>query len=73
MGPAAPVTPLGQLAFFVDFLKQSGLFDAWVENCPLARSSSNAPRTRDILGTLRLSTLAGHYRYSHVTTCGATA
>jgi hypothetical protein len=65
--PAAPVTPLGQLPFFVDFLKQAGLFDAWVKNCPLALSSPNAPRTRDILGTLLLSTLAGHYRYAHVT------
>jgi hypothetical protein len=27
---AAPVTPLGQLAFFTDYLKQTGLFDAWV-------------------------------------------
>ena len=26
----APVTPLGQLAFFIDYLKQAGLFDAWV-------------------------------------------
>ena len=32
----APVTPLGQLAFFIDYLKQAGLFDAWVADCPLA-------------------------------------
>jgi hypothetical protein len=25
----APVTPFGQLPFFIDYLKQSGLFDAW--------------------------------------------
>ncbi len=29
--PAAAVTPLGQLPFFIEFLKVSGLFDAWVE------------------------------------------
>jgi hypothetical protein len=25
---AAPVTPFGQLPFFIDYLKQAGLFDA---------------------------------------------
>jgi hypothetical protein len=25
-----PVTPFGQLPFFFDYLKQAGLFDAWV-------------------------------------------
>src|SRR5215831_3638172 len=28
--PAAPVTTMGQLAFFIEYLKQGGLFDAWV-------------------------------------------
>ncbi len=28
--PAAAVTPLGQLPFFIEFLKVSGLFDVWV-------------------------------------------
>jgi hypothetical protein len=64
---AAPVTPMGQLPFFIDFLKQGGLFDAWVGDCPLALTSPNAPGRRDVLGTLLLSTLAGHYRYAHVT------
>jgi hypothetical protein len=64
--PAAPVTPLGQLPFFIDYLKQGGLFDAWVGDCPLGLHSPNAPRKRDLLGTLLLSTLAGHYRYAHV-------
>jgi hypothetical protein len=27
---ADAVTPLGQLPFFIDFLKVSGLFDAWI-------------------------------------------
>ena len=39
----APVTPFGQLPFFIDYLKQAGLFDAWVADCPLAFSSPNAP------------------------------
>jgi Transposase DDE domain group 1 len=65
--PTVPVTPLGQLPFFIDYLKQGGLFDAWVADCPLVLSSPNAPHKRDLLGTLLLSTLAGHYRYAHVT------
>lgn len=65
--PHAAVTPLGQLPFFIDFLKVSGLFDAFVEECPLKYQSPNAPNKRDVLGTLMLSILAGHKRYAHIT------
>jgi Transposase DDE domain group 1 len=61
------VTPLGQLPFFIEFLKQGGLFDGWVAGCPLLLTSPNAPTKRDILGTLLLSVLAGHRRYAHIT------
>src|ERR1017187_1998376 len=64
---AAPVTPFGQLPFFIDFLKQANLFDPWVADCPLYLTSPNAPRKRDLLGTVMLSVLAGHRRYAHVT------
>ena len=64
----AAVTPLGQLPFFTEFLKVSGLFDTFVEECPLQYSSPNAPDKRDILGTLMLSILAGHKRYAHIST-----
>jgi hypothetical protein len=63
----APVTSLGQLPFFIDYLKQAGLFDAWVEDCPLSFTSPNAPKKRDLLGTVLLSVLSGHTRYSHIT------
>ncbi len=33
--PAVAVTPLGQLPFFIEFLKVSGLFETWVADCPL--------------------------------------
>src|ERR1700758_193632 len=65
---AAPVTLLGQLPFFIEFLKQGGLFDGWVSSCPLYFSSPNAPTKRDVLGTVLLSVLAGHWRYAHMTT-----
>jgi hypothetical protein len=64
---AAPVTPFGQLPFFIDYLKQAGLFDAWVADCPLSLTSPNAPKKRDLLGTVLLSVLAGHRRYAHIT------
>jgi hypothetical protein len=67
----APVTPLGQLAFFVDFLKTAGLWEQWVQACPLEYSSNNAPAVGDVLGTLFLSALAGHRRYAHVTSLRA--
>jgi hypothetical protein len=44
------------------------LFDPWVAECPLQFVSPNAPTNRDVLGTLLLSVLAGHTRYSHATT-----
>ncbi len=66
--PQAAVTPLGQLPFFIDFLKTADLFDPWVNECPLEWNSPNAPNKRDILGTLMLSVLAGHNRYAHMST-----
>jgi hypothetical protein len=40
--PEAAVTPLGQLPFFTEYLRVSGLFDPWVEDCPLEWTSPNA-------------------------------
>lgn len=65
--PQAPVTPMGQLVFFTQFLKTADLFDPWVGECPLHYTSPNAPAVRDVLGTVFLSILAGHHRYAHVT------
>lgn len=63
----ATVTPLGQLPFFIEYLKQGGLFDGLVADCPLHYVSPNAPTKRDVLGTVMLSVLAGHWRYAHMT------
>ena len=65
--PDAAVTPLGQMAFFIAFLKASGLFDNLVAACPLHYTSPNAPTRRDVPGTLLLSVLSGHRRYAHIT------
>jgi len=69
--PQAAVTPLGQLSFFIEFLKTAELFDPWVKECPLTYTSPNAPKKRDVLGTLMLSLLAGHKRYAHMTSIRA--
>ena len=61
------VTPMGQLAYFIEFLTLTGLWSRWLESCPLNYSSPNAPSKADVLGTWMLSVLAGHKRYSHVT------
>jgi len=63
----APVTPMGQLIFFVQFLKTCNLFSKWTAECPLEYKSPNAPRTIDVLGTILLSILSGHKRYAHIT------
>lgn len=65
--PQAAVTPMGQLTFFIDFLKTAELFDPWIDDCPLRYKSPNAPDKRDVLGTAFLSILAGHKRYAHIT------
>src|SRR5947207_10698327 len=64
--PEATVSSLGLMPFFIEFLKTSGLFEKWVEDCPLHYTSGNAPEKRDVLGTLVLSVLAGHWRYAHI-------
>ena len=64
--PEATVSSLGLMPFFVEFLKTSGQFDKWVEDCPLRYTSGNAPEKRNILGTLLLAVVAGHWRYAHI-------
>ncbi|MEI6197243.1 MAG: transposase [Verrucomicrobiota bacterium] len=65
--PESPVTPLGHLVFFSQFLGTAGLFHDWVKACPLVFASNNAPALNDLLGTITLAILAGQHRYSHVT------
>ena len=65
--PSAAVTPLGQLPYFIQFLKMGGRFDSWIDECPLVFNSNNAPQKVDVLGSLFLSILSGHKRYAHIT------
>lgn len=63
----APLTPMGQLVFFAQFLKANELFTRLCADAPFAYKSNNAPEVINVLGTLLLSILAGHHRYSHMT------
>lgn len=64
--PSAAVTPIGQLPFFVQYLKLGGLFEPWVSSCPLSYRSNNAPKKVNVLGSFLLSVLSGHNRYAHI-------
>lgn len=59
-------TAMGQLAFFAEYLEATGLFEAWLQSCPLHYTSPNAPKLVDVLGTWMLSILDGQWRYAHV-------
>lgn len=64
--PDAPVTPLGQVVFFAQFLEVSGHFSALCADVPVARTSPNASSARDVLGTAVLGVLCGQKRYAHL-------
>ena len=59
-------TPHGQVAFFAEFLATAGVFDRWVQACPLHYSS--ASRARD---TRPLDDAAGLYLSEHRRSNGA--
>lgn len=70
---AEAVTPFGQMAYFAEFLNLTGLYRRWVQSCPLSYSSPNGSKIADVLGTLFLSVLAGHWRYAHIAALRADA
>ena len=45
----ASATPNAQLAFFAEFLATTGVYDSWLESCPLSYSSGNAPASGTFL------------------------
>ncbi|MBA3709082.1 MAG: transposase [Planctomycetes bacterium] len=61
------VSALGGVVPFAQFLKASGLFDEWVAEAPLVPGGNRAHAPQDVLGTMLLSSLNGHYRFAHVT------
>lgn len=64
--PELPVSSLGALVFFAQYLAATGSFDALITDTPLSYLSNRAHSLRDILGTFLLGILSGHYRYAHL-------
>ena len=62
----APMTREGSLLFFFQFLAAGGRWAELVKSIPLAYQSNNASNPRDVIGTLLLSVLNGHWRYAHI-------
>lgn len=56
----------GPLTYFIDFLKVSGVWERFVDECPLRYPSRNAMTKNEILGTILFSVLSGHRRYAHI-------
>ena len=61
------ISPHGMLTYFFEFLHSSGIWDEFVEQCPLAYASPNAPSKAEILGTILCGVVCGHRRYAHIT------
>jgi hypothetical protein len=61
------ISPHGILAYFIEFLETSGIWQEFVARCPLTYTSPNAPKKAEILGTILFSVLSGHHRYAHIT------
>jgi hypothetical protein len=56
----------GPLAYFIEFLKESGLWKNFVDACPLRNHSPTASSKEDILGTILFSVLTGQRRYAQI-------
>ena len=48
--PDAEVSSLGQMPFFIEYLKTSGVFENWVNDCPLQYSCNTVVRMRRRFG-----------------------
>ena len=64
--PESQVTQWGGLAYFVSYLKTSGLFNRLVEDAPFHYTSPNAPAVRDVVGTAVLAIVCCFTRYVYI-------
>lgn len=62
----APVTREGQLIFFFQFLQAGGRWEEFLRNCPLHYTGNRGSGALNVMGTVLLSVLAGHWRYAHI-------
>jgi len=62
----APVTREGQLIFFFQFLQTGGRWQEFLRECPLHYTGNRGSGALNVMGTVLLSVLAGHWRYAHI-------
>jgi hypothetical protein len=62
----APVTREGQLIFFFQFLHAGGRWEEFLRECPLHYTGNRGSGALNVMGTVLLSVLAGHWRYAHI-------
>jgi hypothetical protein len=62
----APVTREGQLIFFFQFLHQGARWSEFMRECPLHYIGNRGSGSHNVMGTLLLSILCGHWRYAHI-------
>jgi hypothetical protein len=60
------MTPFGGLVPFAAFLRNCGLLERLVNQCPIHRTSPNASAVRDVLVSFLLTALCEGSRFSHV-------
>ena len=62
----APVTREGSLIFFFQFLEAGGRWEHFFGNCPLTYTGNRGSGAKNVMGTVLLSVLCGHWRYAHI-------
>ena len=61
-----PVTREGQLMFFFQFLQADECWSQLLADCPLSYEGNRGSGKLNVLGTVLLSVLCGHWRYAHI-------
>ena len=62
----APVTREGQLMFFFQFLQAGARWEEFMRGCPLCYTGNRGSGKLNVMGTILLSVLCGHWRYAHI-------
>jgi hypothetical protein len=62
----APVTREGQLIFFFQFLAVGARWEELMRDCPLSYTGNRGSGAHNVMGTVMLSILCGHWRYVHI-------
>ena len=62
----SPVTREGSLMFFFQILATGGRWENLLKDCPLTYSGNRGSGAKNVLGTVMLSVLNGHWPYAHI-------